>query len=55
MEKIYTQMEQVLIAGAQLLAAKEKTTDALELDLQLLEMESELGLIDGMEVESYGI
>ena len=33
MEKIYTQMEQVLIAGAKLLAAKKDTAAALALDL----------------------
>lgn len=55
MEKIYTQMEQLLIAGAQLLSAKKDTATALALDLQLLEMEQEQGLIDGMEVDSYGI
>lgn len=55
MKKIYTEMEQILIEGAKLLSAKENTAAALALDLQLLEMESEMGLIDGMEVDQYGI
>jgi len=53
MDKIYTQMEQLMIAGAKLLSAKEDTAAALALDLWLLEMESEMGLIDGMKEGEY--
>ena len=37
------------------LEVAKQTAAALALDLMLLEMESEIGLMDGVEVETYGI
>lgn len=37
------------------LEVAKQTAAALALDLMLLEMEADLGLMDGVEVESYGI
>lgn len=57
MEKknFYTQGEQLLVDIAKALEAKKNTAAALALDSQLLELEAAVGLIDGMEVENYGI
>lgn len=44
-KRIYTPMEQNMIGGAKLL---QKLNDALKLDLMLLEMEREVGLMDGL-------
>lgn len=57
MEKknFYTQGEQLLVDIAKALEAKQNTAAALALDSQLLELEAVVGLIDGMEVENYGI
>ena len=57
MEKyeIYTKEERLMIDIAKALAAKQDTADAIKLDHLLLEMESKMGLMDGMEVESNGI
>lgn len=55
MEKeIYTPMEKVLLKSAlyvQALETKKKLTEALALDAQLLELEKECGLMDGLPVE----
>ena len=61
MEKeIYTPMERVLIEGAikaeeiqKAYEIKEKERQALELDLLLLELESKIGLMDGIELEEW--
>ena len=53
-KEIYTPMEKVLIQSAllaQALETKQQTTEALKLDLLLLEMEKEQGLLDGLPVE----
>lgn len=53
-KETYTPMEKILIAGAQLYeeaaATNEKVTQALEMDLLLLDMEQQVGLMDGLPV-----
>lgn len=51
MKEIYTREEELLVDIAKALTAKENTTKALELDLMLLEMESELNMVDGVRYE----
>ena len=54
--EIYTPMEKVLVGGALYLEAletKKKETQALELDLMLLEMEEKAGLMDGVELQEW--
>ena len=57
MEKeIYTPMEKVLIEGVQTLdrlTVSKMETQALELDLMLLEMEEKMGLMDGVELKEW--
>ena len=58
MEKeIYSPMEKILIAGAQLYeeaaATKAKEAEALKLDLMLLEMEEKMGLMDGIALQEW--
>lgn len=53
-KEIYTKGEKLLVDIAKAIAAKENTEAALKLDLLLLDMESEMGLIDGVEVDQYG-
>ena len=51
MEKeIYTPMERILIEA---LITKEQERKALELDLMLLQMEAQAGLMDGVELEEW--
>lgn len=51
MKEIYTREEELMVNIAKALTAKENTTKALELDLMLLEMESELNIVDGVRYE----
>lgn len=53
-KEIYTPMEQVLVKSAlyvEALETRKAQVEALKLDLLLLEMESALGLQDGLPVE----
>lgn len=53
MKEIYSPMEEVLIKSAllaQSLETKKKTTELLELDEMLLQMEAKQGLMDGVEL-----
>ena len=52
-EKIYTPMEEVLVAAAKWVQTKENMEKALQLDLLLLEMEEQQGLIDGKELQEW--
>lgn len=56
-KEIYTDAERRLIEGVQLLEqsllTKEKTNALLELDLQLLALEEQVGLMDGLKMEEY--
>ena len=57
MEKqIYTPMEQVLVTGALLAQAaetKKKLTELEAIDLRLLELEEQVGLMDGITLEEW--
>ena len=57
MEKqIYTPMEQVLVTGALLAQAaetKKKLTELEAIDLRLLELEEQVGLMDGITLEGW--
>lgn len=56
-KEIYTPMEQVLVQGAiyaEALETKKKANQALALDLMLLEMEAEQGLMDGLPLDMEG-
>lgn len=62
-KEYYSDMERVLINGAQMLTTKEvcgaaletkeKERQALELDLMLLEMERKADMMDGLKMEEW--
>ena len=55
-KEIYTPMEKVLLKSAllaQALQDKKKAVEVAKLDLMLLKMEEEQGLIDGLPVEDW--
>lgn len=55
---IYTPMEQVLVEGAlyaQALETKKKVIDTIALDALLLELEEQVGLMDGLPLEVEGV
>lgn len=53
MEKFYTEQERNLIKGVQLLENKQKLNALLELDMALLALEEQQGLLDGLKMEVY--
>ena len=54
MQEIYTKEERNLLNAAKWAAKLQELNKALELDLLLLKLESEVGLMDGMPIVKEG-
>lgn len=51
MKEFYTEAEKILVEAAKLLEVKQLAAAALSLDPLLLEMEEQVGLMDGLKME----